>query len=530
LSTTPTRLRDLTRNQRLLLAGLVALGVALRVFFHIGRPFDGDEIGSLIYIKKSFGFLLTHFIDPWLTMNWYLAFLKGVADASGTSHFAMALPSQLADACSIVLVAALALRVSSPRTALAAAALYALNPYLIGFAGIIRAYSLMLAFALAALVYAYDWHDRPSVRAGIGVSLFSLLALLAQPIAIWVLLFAGLVLVARIIRTARTSLRESATVAVPGIVAAAAAAFAYHPFAQPMAAYAVGYTYVPPTQVNYLPSIATEYFAAGYFVIPSLAVLAAGCICAARWNTRLLALSGLIPWCILGSSLQGTSLWPWAMSRYHIALVPILLILMAEALAKLGPSWRRTALGVTLVAATWIPEAKTKYENRAQFPVDDLVAHLQAELTDSDTLVAADSSALLRLLDAFDGKWQWLYAYAGRSDEDASERLVLVSSFEPLLTDAKQARFGDFQVTAYMDDGRAARLRHIYRDLQRTTAGRTQANLAQYYEQMLSMQRAVAPGDDRAELTRLYYECAERTRRGRNPLPQRLGIPYDERR
>lgn len=531
LNAAPQRLASLNSLQRLALAVIVIAGLALRLAFHATRPFDGDELGTLIYIEKTFGFILTHFIDPWLTMNWYLAGLKAVAHVFESSPLALSLPSLLADGCSMVLVAALAIRMGTPSRALATAALYAMNPFLIKYAGIIRAYSLLVAFALATLVCAIDWCDRPTRRTGAGFAFFALCTFLAQPVGIWVVLFGAVLVMARIIRTASTSrataLRESLTLIVPGLPAAVAAYLAYRPVLAQVADVSATYSWIPPTAVNYLPQVATAFFGSGFFVLPSLALLAAGWMAAARSNPRLFLLSGIAPWLMACYSLQGVSMWPWAMSRYLIVVLPVLLVIMAEGLVLWCKSPRKLAAATLVIAATWLPNARTVYQDRQEHPVDDLVAHLRENLREDDVLVGLDSWALLRLMHPFAGRFQLVPGYAARTGQPPGARLVVVSAGAHIPTSARYARFGVFQVTSYNEPTRLDRVHHLYNDLRVAGAGLPRADMAEYYSIMLKLRPVVAPDDDDAELTRLWLESRQRTRKGRWPLPQMLETQRD---
>jgi hypothetical protein len=528
------RLADLNARQRATLGAIVLAGLLLRLAFHHGRPFDGDELGTLIYLKKSIGYLLTNFFEPWMSMSWYLALLKTWTFFAGGSDLALRAPTLVADTCSIALVAALAIRFVDARVALLAAALYAFNPYLVLFAGTIRAYALLVVAALALLVATADWCARPTFRRGCAVSTAALLMILMQPVGCWVALFAALAAGARLLRTARITpgaLRtETMTIVLPGVCALALAIAAYLPTASMISAYAAIYRYHPPTPVDYLAHTLTDYFAPGAYVIPSLFFLAAGWIEAARRRPGLLVLSGVIPLHMLAMSLSGISYWPWAMSRMLLAVVPILLILIALGVSWAGPTPIRSLLLAIFLAVSWLPGLATLHEKRERYPVNDLVAHLQASLEADDALVALDSWALLRLLEPFEGRWQRAHDYAAWLDQDPGRRMVVVSSGEPIMTGARLARFGDFQVTAYTEPERRMRLEHLYRDLRHTGDGRTASGLAEYYEVLLQLQPIVAPQDDAAELTRLYYESLRRTRRSRFNLPQFLDIPYEERR
>ena len=81
----PLRLRELSRRERGILLALVVAGAALRIAYQWGRPFTGDEIGTLKFLEEDYGVLLSQF-GSWLTMNVYLAGLKALASEIGRAH------------------------------------------------------------------------------------------------------------------------------------------------------------------------------------------------------------------------------------------------------------------------------------------------------------------------------------------------------------------------------------------------------------------------------------------------------------
>ena len=84
----------LTSESRLSSRGLAILlavtlaGLSIRIAYQVGRPFVGDEIGSLAILGESYTALLTTFKGQ-LTMNAYLALLKALHGAFGNSAWAL---------------------------------------------------------------------------------------------------------------------------------------------------------------------------------------------------------------------------------------------------------------------------------------------------------------------------------------------------------------------------------------------------------------------------------------------------------
>src|SRR6266498_4399754 len=71
-------LRHLSRRERLALGAICLCTLALLAALQHDRVFFGDEIGTLRYLKKSPGYILTHFRTH-LSMNYFILVEKGVA-------------------------------------------------------------------------------------------------------------------------------------------------------------------------------------------------------------------------------------------------------------------------------------------------------------------------------------------------------------------------------------------------------------------------------------------------------------------
>jgi len=124
-------LRCLSKQERLVLALISLCTLVLLVALQHGRVFFGDEIGTLKYLKESLGYILTHF-STWLSMNYFILVEKGIAWFCGAADWRLTLLPIAAAVAIIPLTASLALKFTgSTRTALIAACLAALNPYLV---------------------------------------------------------------------------------------------------------------------------------------------------------------------------------------------------------------------------------------------------------------------------------------------------------------------------------------------------------------------------------------------------------------
>jgi predicted membrane-bound mannosyltransferase len=100
-------------NRRLVTLGILVftlIGLAARALLSWYKPFIGDEVGTWIYIAKDVRFLLTHFIDPWLSMPAFIAGVRVWSHLVGEEAFVLRLPVVLAGTLAIPYLAAIVRR------------------------------------------------------------------------------------------------------------------------------------------------------------------------------------------------------------------------------------------------------------------------------------------------------------------------------------------------------------------------------------------------------------------------------------
>ena len=102
-------LRQLSRNERVVLGAICLCTLALLAALQHGRVFLGDEIGTLRYLKESPSYILTHF-GTWLSMNYFILVEKGVAWLCGAADWRLTLLPITAAVAIIPLTASLALK------------------------------------------------------------------------------------------------------------------------------------------------------------------------------------------------------------------------------------------------------------------------------------------------------------------------------------------------------------------------------------------------------------------------------------
>lgn len=81
---------SLSKNAKWYLLGIAIIGALIRIALCYDKPFLGDEVGTLIYIKKDIPFLLSHFAT-WLTMNYFLVAEKLVSGLLGENALGLEL-------------------------------------------------------------------------------------------------------------------------------------------------------------------------------------------------------------------------------------------------------------------------------------------------------------------------------------------------------------------------------------------------------------------------------------------------------
>ena len=183
--------------------------LVLFVALQHGRVFLGDEIGTLRYLKQTPTYILTHF-RPWLTMNYFILFEKGVASLCGATDWRLTLLPIGAAIAVIPLTASLALKLTgSTRTALLAASLAA---FMLG--PTIRVYSLLAACSLLAINEFFHWRQWPGWWNGVRCAAAVLFLLLAHSNGTYIVEFLVLLLIFQSLSGIRRFLWESRTLLI----------------------------------------------------------------------------------------------------------------------------------------------------------------------------------------------------------------------------------------------------------------------------------------------------------------------------
>jgi 4-amino-4-deoxy-L-arabinose transferase-like glycosyltransferase len=253
-------LRQLSRREGLALAAISLCAFLLLVALQHNRVFFGDEIGTLNYLKKSPGYILTHFTTH-LSMNYFILVEKGVAWLCGAADWRLTLLPMAAAVAIIPLTASLALKFTgSTRTALIAASLAAFNPYLVVWGPAIRAYSLLVALSLLTIIEFFRWYRQRTWWSGARCAAVVLLLLLAHLNGAYTVAFLILLLGIETVSAGwsggRKFLWESRTLWIPLAGAAVVVGAAYWHLLPGIAKVSREWgTDTPPTSMAYLPQV-----------------------------------------------------------------------------------------------------------------------------------------------------------------------------------------------------------------------------------------------------------------------------------
>ena len=530
--------RRFSLREAVVLAVITIVGTFLRLALAWGRPRINDEVGTLLDLRMSVGYLLTHFAGK-LTMNYFIVAEKGVAALTHSEGWALEILPMLGAIACIPLTASLARRLGGgAHFTLTAAALVAFNPYLLKFSPILRSYSLLAALAVWSVDLFFQWRERRTWAAGAAAALVILLMLLMHPNGIYVVGGLSVLLgwdAIRIMTTNRhagrwAQLTELRTFLGPLALAGMVTFLAYRPLVHDVQVFTVKWSAAPPTSLEYIPSVLADYLGTGFASFVPGALLLAGVWSATQTRRSLLPLcllAGLSPILV---SLKGVSHYPWAYARFQIYCLPFLLILLAEGinwLAALVPgksSVRMAVLSSILVAAViaaWVPDtAQVFAEKRASAAYVETAAYLQIQRRTGDVVVVEGSINHLDLQPLLprgaDGPIRAEDFFTKPGTLPATARVFFVAPSQPPLGDVTARRtFGDLQVVTYQGPTATA-CESLRTDLTRAVSARSiDSTLADTYQllALLDKQLSAARGTNAREWHLLAQLCKTRDRR-----------------
>jgi len=520
------------RGEKTILVLLMAAALLIRISFQTGRAFAGDSLGTILWLRHDYTFILTHFKN-WLTMNVFICIEKFIAQLFGENPWALIMPSLICGIALVPVTAVLTRRVfPSERIPLIAAALVALNPYLISHSVQLRSYLPWTLCLLVALIFLHDWYERPSWRTGLGCVLALAAATLLHANTIYFAPFWALVLLGWVIAQGRSHhppkmiIRDLATILGPGLPAMIAVLLVYAPLLRQLRAAHSFLATTPPTPVDYLPHILGEYFGEGFLVLPALFYLVVGVSSAARHQRKAMALPAFVVIPILGASFSGLSHFPWAYARFLIPVLPVLLIAIAGGIDNL--SGRKSGLawaisGLAVVALSWWPTFAEYQEYKVRYPWNSVVERFESIPGHKSILpiTYAREHPALQLRPYLADIDAELIDVKGLMTRQPPSRVYVLCADSPIQTARPSETFGEIQCVTY--DGDTARdiADPLLADLVRSTDGRIDPRLTGQYNTIRQLQERIEPADrNTCEYDELYYECLMRTKRQRYMPPQ----------
>ena len=207
----------------------------------------------------------------------------------------------------------------------------------------------------------------------------------------------------RLARREPDTWRRLTVLGVPAIILLGAAAAAYIPQMADIRTFRALWSDTPPTALTFLPKTATLFFGEGYMVLPAIGAIlyAAWLVTRNRRPAQLLLAAVVVP--VAAISLAGVSHYPHAYARFLVAILPWLLILMADALAAATSSWGRAASVVALLAvvAGGVPSQIAAYRDVHAAPWDRVAAVLKQRMGPGDACLVVGKPVYTAALQAY---------------------------------------------------------------------------------------------------------------------------------
>jgi len=519
------QLKIFTKRDQLILGLIVFLGAILRIAYQFHRPFAGDEIGTLLFMQKDPDYLLSHY-GSWLTMNCFILLEKWIGSISHLNSWALTIPSLAASIAAIPLTALLARQLCNSRVALIAATLIAFNPYLLLYAPVIRAYSLLVAFALLSILALLAWSRKRTFKNGALFAATALVLLLLHLMSVYIMAFLGLLVVLDGVEHLRQGkplagwLKSTVSLLVPLAIVGLLVIAVYWRIYPGIKTMNTKWTGPAPTSVDYLPFVFRLYFTSGYEVLISIFFLALGLWDIIREKKPVLIFGLLLVIPICAMSWQGVAHYPWAFGRFLIFSLPILLIFMAEGVEKmlaLLPGWLRTsspwlALALSLlVIASWSPRVMRIFARKSDYPWLGVEQEL-SKLPKDTVIVAEDNDNLvLQALALKTGQpIQFLSDYVATAKDDGPVTLVYIDSISKIKTRTRHSHRRNIQILTYHADNKQQLLTQMYADLQASTKGQETEDLRTHYEALAALSMALGkPADETKSYLTEATVCGE---------------------
>lgn len=506
---------------------LTIVGATIRILYHDNRPFVYDEVGTLIYIEKGIPYLLSHF-QTWLTMNYFIILEKFIVYCGGYNQVSLTFLPLLAGIITIPLTAVLARIVSSTKVALIAAALVTMNPYLIDYSGIIRAYSLLTALSLIVMILFFRWCAHRTLKNGIYTSLACYFLMLSHLNGAYTLCFVLLMTGIDGLSSFKKRQRPNiTTLFFPLLIALLLVAVSYVKIYPAISIFGVPWHDVPPTSIAYVSYVFSRYFGEGYYGWLSAVLLISAFFVTYKYDMPLLVLFPYLILPVILISIQGISVFPWAYARFLIFLVPVCIIFISEGIyfyasrVVRGTNLVRLTL-VILLLITWVPGLlQNIFYRKLDYPWHRVADFIKTTYQENDVILHGTSIIRLNLYPYFSKSsytQTLLTDYSeGKDDKKRSGKIFFVTSKPFLISNYPIATFGKLQVIIYPRETCLQSLLTMTDDLLKSIKpGELSPELTDHYRNIWELKKKLHQDDDNFKYYQLYMLCLGLTERQRN--------------
>lgn len=514
-------------------AAITTGGALLRIAYQSGRSFSGDEIGTLRLLDEPYLHLLSTF-RTWLSMNFFLAAEKFIVEVLGSREWTLVALPLAAGIATIPLAALLGRRLYGPLPGLASTALVAIHPELVQRSVQIRSYSLLVFLTLLCVLAFERWLASPSCRRGSAFAIATTALILSHPNGAYPIAALLLFAVGRVAREGLRgaqplqALRASSSILLPTAAALALVALAYWPIYPEMRDVGRRFRSTPPTSIDYLAESWPTWFGSGVWSWPTLALCLLGCwrLLESRNRSRYLLLVIAIGPIMM--SLQGLDHYPWAMTRFLLYTLPILLMLAVVGLdwsietsnrfrspkgrvGPLRPQAMALAIGCLLLALTWMPGLASAFSHKTEYPWRNLRA-LVSELEGPTRVIGLHFIDNLQMDVRPEG-----YGYATsrvfqlrptRTPEPAANTVLVARDIELDCVGAR--RLGKIGYVILRENSEQETFRRAHQCLLETVRGewQTAAQYVDLYDTLLIMERRLGMDENSSR----YIELREVSR------------------
>lgn len=512
-----------SQNEKIFLLLITASGAAVRIIYFYKRPFFGDDIGTLIYIDKDFSYILSHF-STWLTMNYFIGLEKLVAVIFGKNPFFLKFIPITAGILTIPLTALLALRFSSSRVAMVAAALTAMNPCLIHYSGFIRSYSLLAAISILVIIQYFKWHTARTYQHGIMVSIWILFLVLIHPNGAYTVAYLLFLMGVEFLNSSEKKeyINSAATLLIPLITSFLLIAASYEKIFPEMLKEGAKWHDIPPISISYIPYVFTSYFSPGFYGWLSIAFLITGALASYKYEKPILLLLPAIFIPIFLISVQGLSHYPWGYVRFLIFILPIAIIFIAEGIyfftQKYFPDKFLILTSAITIAIllTWTPQIIFIFKLKADYPWNKAGTLIKTIYKEGDVILGSDWVDTFQLSPFFSEKQYTYLQLDGETlrdyhfDSNPKATIFFVNSSHPIKTTYPSYYFGKIQVILFKPEPGKSVLGMIKGELVNTVKGGNEvaAEFAPLYKNIWDIDKRLNPNNN-LYYYKLWVKCFE---------------------